>query len=58
MKAKYIGEDHADIRNGEIYEIEPMKDDSRGYSVKDRSGEWYAYSKKLFEVIKEEKPTH
>ena len=46
MRAKYIGEDHAEIRNGKIYEIKPLKDDSRTYAVKDDSKEWYAYSKK------------
>ncbi len=53
MRAKYIGEDHAEIRNGKIYEIKPLKDDSRTYAVKDDSKEWYAYSKKMFKVIEE-----
>lgn len=51
IKVKYIGEDRAEIRNGEIYEAYETKDDSRYYGVYDRSGEDYAYPKQLFEVI-------
>lgn len=51
LKVKYIGEDAADIRNGEIYEAEELLDCKTMYGVKDRSGECYAYPKSLFEVI-------
>jgi hypothetical protein len=52
IKAKYIGEDDIDIRNGEIYEVCEVKDDNRYFGVKDRSGELYAYPKSLFEIVK------
>ena len=51
IKVKYIGKDMAEIRNGEIYDADEVKDDSRYYGVIDRSGESYAYPKTLFEVI-------
>ena len=51
FKVKYIGEDAADIRNGEIYEAEELADCKTMYGVKDRSGECYAYPKSLFELI-------
>ena len=51
IKVKYIGKDMAEIRNGEIYDAEEVKDDSRYYGVTDRSGESYAYPKTLFEDI-------
>ena len=51
IKVKYIGKDMAEIRNGEIYDADEVKDDSRYYGVTDRSGESYAYPKTLFEVI-------
>ncbi len=44
----------ADIRNGDIYEADMLKDDSRYYDIIDRSGESYAYPKGLFEVIDEQ----
>lgn len=53
MKIKYIGEDRAEIRKGEIYNAEHAKDDSRYYAVTDRSGEVYCYPKALFEVLEE-----
>mgnify|MGYP007119866118 CR=1 FL=1 len=53
LKVKYLGEDAADIRNGEIYEAEELIDCKTMYGVKDRSGEYYAYPKSLFEVISE-----
>ena len=51
MKAKYIGNDMAEIKNGHIYEVEETKDDTRYYSVIDDSGESYAYPKTLFEKV-------
>ena len=48
---RYIGEDAAEIRNGEVYEAEELKDCTTMYGVLDRSGERYAYPKKLFEII-------
>lgn len=51
IKVRYIGEDHADIRNGEIYNATLLKDDNRFYSVIDRSGDSYAYPKELFEIV-------
>ena len=53
FKVKYIGEDAADIRNGEIYEAEELADCKTMYGVKDHSGECYAYPKSLFEIIEE-----
>ena len=51
IKVRYIGEDAAEIRNGEIYEAEELLDCKTMYGVIDRSGEAYAYPKSLFEVI-------
>lgn len=51
FRVRYIGEDAAEIRNGEIYEAEELKDCKTMYGVLDRSGEQYAYPKALFEVI-------
>ena len=48
IKMKYIGDDRADIRHGEIYDTEEIADDSRMLSVIDRSGEKYCYPKDLF----------
>ena len=53
IKVKYIGEDMADIRNGDIYNASEVKDDSRYYAVIDRTGETYAYPKSLFEIVEE-----
>lgn len=55
IKAKYIGEDDVDIRNGEVYEVCEVVDDKRLIGVKDRSGELYAYPRGLFEIVKETK---
>lgn len=49
-----MGEDAAEIRKGEVYEAEPLKDSSAMYAVVDRSGTMYAYPKSLFEVVQEE----
>lgn len=54
LKLQYMGEDAAEIRKGEVYEAEPLKDSSAMYGVVDRSGTMYAYPKGLFEVIQEE----
>lgn len=51
IKVRYIGEDAAEIRNGEIYEAEELTDCRTMYGVRDRSGEQYAYPKSLFEVV-------
>lgn len=53
MKIKYIGEDRAEIRKGDVYKAENAKDDSRYYAVTDRSGEIYCYPKTLFEIVKD-----
>lgn len=46
---RYIGNDTAEIRNGEIYLAEDLTDSSSLIGVLDRSGEWYAYPKELFQ---------
>ena len=46
---RYIGADAAEIRNGEIYLAEDLTDSSSLIGVLDRSGEWYAYPKELFQ---------
>lgn len=58
IKVKYIGEDMAEIRNGEIYDAESMKGPvpsgwGEALSVIDRSGESYLYPRSLFEVVEE-----
>ena len=53
FRVRYIGKDAAEIRNGEIYEAKELHDSKSLIGVLDRSGEWYAYPKKLFEVIKD-----
>ena len=53
FRVRYIGEDAAEIRNGEIYDAEELRDGKSLIGVLDRSGEWYAYPKKLFEVVEE-----
>ena len=53
LKVQYIGEDAADIRNGEIYEAEELSDCQSMYGIKDRSGECYAYPKSLFKIIED-----
>lgn len=50
-RVKYIGPDSADLRTGETYQAHDLMDSSQMIGVKDRSGEWYAYHKNLFEVI-------
>lgn len=49
FKVKYNGPDTAEIRNGEVYEARELEGTEKLIGVKDRSGEWYAYPKKLFE---------
>lgn len=51
FKVRYIGEDAAEIRNGEIYPAHTLRDCSTMYGIKDRSGECYAYLKSLFEIV-------
>ena len=48
---RYIGEDAAEIRNGEIYQAEDLKDSKTMIGVLDRSGEWYAYPAELFQKV-------
>lgn len=50
---RYIGEDASEIRTGEIYQAEELLDSSTMIGVRDRSGEWYAYPKVLFEIVEE-----
>ena len=51
FKVRYIGEDAAEIRKGEIYQAEDLQDNETMIGVQDRSGEWYAYPKVLFQII-------
>lgn len=48
FRVRYIGEDAAEIRKGEIYHAEDLQDSPNMIGVLDRSGEWYAYPKELF----------
>ena len=50
-RVRYIGEDAAEIRKGEIYQAEDLQDSKNMIGVLDRSGEWYAYPKKLFQIV-------
>lgn len=50
-KVKYIGPDAAEIRAVEVYEAQDLQDSEKMIGVKDRSGEWYAYPKKYFEIL-------
>lgn len=50
-KVRYMGEDAAEIRKDEIYTAHDLKEDSQMIGVQDRSGEYYAYPKRLFEKI-------
>ena len=46
---RYIGEDAAEIHKGEIYQAEDLQDSKTMIGVLDRSVEWYAYPKELFQ---------
>ena len=48
---RYIGEDAAEIRKGEIYQAEDLNDSAAMIGVQDRSGEWYAYPRELFQIL-------
>ena len=50
-RVRYIGEDAAEIRKGEIYQAEDLQDNETMIGVMDRSGEWYAYPKELFQKV-------
>ncbi len=50
-KVRYVGSDRADIRHGEVYVAEDLKDSDALIGIRDRSGEWYAYPKEWFERI-------
>lgn len=52
-RVRYIGEDAAEIRKSEVYTAHDIGDDNRMIGVKDRSGEYYAYLKQLFEIVKD-----
>lgn len=52
-KVRYMGEDAAEIRKGEIYTAHDLKDSGVMIGVRDRSGEYYAYPKQLFEKIED-----
>lgn len=54
FKVRYMGEDAAEIRKGEVYEAENLEDSSVMYGVIDRSGIMYAYPQSLFEVVQDE----
>lgn len=54
FKVRYMGEDAAEIRKGEVYEAETFEDSPTMYGVIDRSGIMYAYPKSLFEVVQDE----
>ena len=51
MKVKYIGEDYADLTNGNIYECLGQEYDC--YRVIDESEEDYLYPTVEFEIVKE-----
>lgn len=53
---RYIGNDAAEIHNGEIYPAEDLSDSSSLIGVLDRSGEWYAYTKEWFQRIEQPNP--
>ena len=53
FRVRYIGEDAAEIRKGEVYRAESLSDCESMIGVLDKSGEWYAYPKGLFEVVAE-----
>ena len=48
-KVRYTGPDRVDLRRGEVYAAEELKDSNALIGVKDRSGEWYAYPREWFE---------
>lgn len=52
-KVRYLGEDAVEIRKGEIYVAHALRDSSTMIGVLDRSGEYYAYPKALFERVEE-----
>lgn len=53
FRVRYIGNDRADIRNGEVYEATDLSDCTTMYGVIDRTGEMYAYPKSWFEIVTE-----
>lgn len=58
FKVRYIGEDAAEIRNGEVYEAKKPTDWKTMYAVRDRSLEWYLYPRELFEIIENRNETN
>lgn len=54
IKVKFLGGyNYLCLKIGDIYEAYEPEDDTRFYAVKDLSGEYYAYPKGYFEVIKD-----
>lgn len=52
-KVRYKGEDAAEIRKDEIYTAHNLNRCTTMIGVLDRSGEYYAYPKSLFEKIED-----
>ncbi len=52
-KAKYIGPDDTEYKNGEVYTVYPIKEISDGsiIAAENSHGEAYAMPAKLFEII-------
>lgn len=50
-RVRYIGDDAAEIRKGEVYQAEDLRDNKTMIGVLDRSGQWYAYPKELFQIV-------
>lgn len=58
IKVRYVGEDMAEIRKGDICEAhdvrgQTLKGEEELLAVIDRSGESYIYPKKMFEIVGE-----
>ena len=53
IKAKYVGPDDAEYKNGEVYNIFPIKDvpDGSLIAAENAYGEAYAMPAKLFEIV-------
>jgi hypothetical protein len=53
FRIRYVGEDGADIRKGEVYSAKEVPSWNGVFAVLDRSGEWYIYPEKLFEKVED-----
>lgn len=53
IKAKYVGPDDAEYKNGEVYNIFPIKDvpDGSLIAAENAYGEAYAMPAMLFEIV-------